>query len=254
MRDAVTDLLLGGTCVGCARPGRLLCAGCAADLPRAAVPAWPDPAPPGLAPGWVAGEYAGLLRTLVLGHKERRLLGLTPALGGLLATAVVAASGGPVPRPAAPGVQVTTLLVPVPSRPASVRARGHDPTWALTARAAALLRGQGRPVLARRLLVSRPGVRDQAGLDAAARAANLAGSMACPTHRLRSLARRLPRAVVIVCDDVVTTGSTAREAQRALEAVGLPVFAVAAVAATRRRRPGHAAGSSGRSGNPASEG
>ncbi|MFC6340712.1 phosphoribosyltransferase family protein, partial [Nocardioides hankookensis] len=40
-----------------------------------------------------------------------------------------------------------------------------------------------------------------------------------------------------VCDDVVTTGVTLREAQRALEAVGLEVAAAAAVAATRRRIP-----------------
>jgi predicted amidophosphoribosyltransferase len=75
-------------------------------------------------------------------------------------------------------------------------------------------------------------VRDQATLDAGQRAANLAGSMRC----------RRPRAtdrggVVVVVDDVLTTGSTVREAQRALEAAGLVVSGVAAVAATRRRRP-----------------
>jgi len=80
-------------------------------------------------------------------------------------------------------------------------------------------------------------VADQAGLDAAARFDNLAGSLHCPSAGLRRL-RAWRRAVrVVVCDDVLTTGATAREAQRALEAVGLPVTGVATVAATRRRRP-----------------
>jgi predicted amidophosphoribosyltransferase len=87
---------------------------------------------------------------------------------------------------------------------------------------------------------------DQSGLDARARAANLAGSIHCPSPALRRLARRHPAARVVVCDDVLTTGATAREAQRALEGVGLRVVAIATVAATTRRLAPTGGGPDGR--------
>ena len=226
LRDALGDLLLGSRCVGCERPGRLVCPACRATLPRHARPVWPDPTPAGLAPPHAAADYDGLPRALVLGLKERRMLALARPLGDLLAVAVAAATddvGGPL------------VLVPVPSRRSSVRARGHDPTHTITRLAAARLAGAGHDVVVRRLLRLRPGVVDQAGLDAAARTANLDRSMTCPGPDLRRLARQHPRARFVVCDDVLTTGATAREAQRALEAVGLTVHAIAAVAATRKR-------------------
>lgn len=228
MRDAAVDLVLGGRCVGCERPGRLLCTACAQSLPLLASPAWPTPVPPGLAAPWAATSYDGVARAMVLGLKEHRLLGLVRPLGALLAAAVSEAAPGAGP----------VVLVPVPSRAATVRARGHDPTSAVTARAAALLRLTGTDVQAARLLRLRPGVVDQAGLDAASRAANLAGSMTCPSPALHRLRARVTAAHVVVCDDVMTTGATAREAQRALEAVGMAVRGVAVVAATRRLFPG----------------
>src|SRR5262245_41924963 len=127
LRDAWVDLVLGGSCVGCARPGRLLCERCRADLPRAAATAWPSPGPDGLVRPVAAAAYDGTVKQLVLGLKERRLLGLMEPLAGLLALAVAEAIAGT----AAP-----VVLVPVPSRPASVRARGLDSTYAVTDRAA----------------------------------------------------------------------------------------------------------------------
>lgn len=235
LRDAYADLVLGGTCVGCGRAGRLLCPGCRSGLPVRAHPAWPSPTPPGLVPPFATAAYDGTVKQLVLGLKERRLLGLAGPLADLLALAVLESL-----RPYDAGRllhEVPVILVPVPSRPSSVRSRGLDSTAAVTARAARRLRHLSLDVRPARLLSTRPGVIDQAGLDAAARASNLAGSMTCPTPALRRLARRLSHALVVVCDDVLTTGSTAREAQRALEAVGLGVVAVAAVAATQRRHP-----------------
>jgi predicted amidophosphoribosyltransferase len=230
MRDVFADLVLGGSCVGCERPGRPLCRGCASGLPAAAHPAWPSPTPAGLVVPWSAAAYEGVVRSMVVAHKEHRVLALRRPLARLLATGVAAVATRGVP----------VILVPVPSRPGSARARGHDPTGALTGEAARLLRRQGYDARRARLLVSRGAVADQAGLDATARAANLAGSMFCPTDRLRRIAGR--PAHVVVCDDVLTTGATAREAQRALETVGLHVAGIATAAATRRRSPPRSAG------------
>ncbi len=48
LADATVDLLLGSRCVGCDRPGRLLCRRCADGLAEPARVAWPTPVPPGL--------------------------------------------------------------------------------------------------------------------------------------------------------------------------------------------------------------
>jgi predicted amidophosphoribosyltransferase len=205
----------------------MLCPACRAGLPARATVSWPSPVPEGLVTPWATGPYADTLRALVVGHKDRGQWSLARVLAGLLATSVRAAAGPPDGSP--------LVLVPVPSRPGSSRRRGYDPTGALVRGAAGLLVRESYDALPAALLVSRGGVHDQAGLTATERAANLAGSMSCPAPGLRRLAARRTRARVVLCDDVLTTGSTAREAQRALAAVGLAPVAVAVVAATRRR-------------------
>jgi predicted amidophosphoribosyltransferase len=225
--DAARDLLLGSACVGCAAPGRVLCRVCEATLPRGGSAAWPTPTPPGLAPPFAAGPYDGLLKALVNAHKEHAVHALAAPLGRVLADVVrdlLAAHArvtGPVTGP--------VLVVPVPSRRAVVRSRGHDPLLRVGRRAAVRLRRTGVDARVRQALVPVGRVRDQARLDAAARAANLAGSMRARRPRAGD-----SRAVLVVVDDVLTTGSTAREAQRALEEAGLVVTGVATVAATRR--------------------
>ena len=93
-------------------------------------------------------------------------------------------------------------------------------------------------------------VEDQSGLSASQRAANLAGSMRVRPAAREALARIGAPVSLLVCDDVLTTGATAREAQRALEEAGLRVRAVVTVAATRKRhepgRPTSRAGSAPR--------
>lgn len=223
MLDAWLDLLLGSRCSACERPGRALCPGCAAKLPTRAAQSWPTPTPPGLVPPWSTGEYAAPLRNLVVDHKEHGRLALARPLGRLLAVAALAAHG----TSTGPGTGMQ--LVPVPSHPAVVRSRGQDPLLRITHQAAVELRRRGVAVSVRPALrvVARPG--DQAGLGAEDRARNVAGRF-----RLREGVVR-PDVPVLIVDDVVTTGATLREAQRALEDCRVLPFAAATVAATRRR-------------------
>jgi predicted amidophosphoribosyltransferase len=219
LRDAALDLLLGGRCVGCDRPGRSLCRVCRSRLPTSAWPAWPRPTPDGLAPPWAAAAYDGLVRAVLLAHKERNVAGLAGPLATLLACSVAAAAAPP------------RLLVPVPSRPGATRARGHDPLLDVVRRAARLL----PDTTVTTLLRSRGGVVDQSGLGAAERALNQHHAMACTSGALR---RHVGCAGhVVICDDVLTTGATAREAQRALASSGVVAVGIAVIAATPRRRP-----------------
>jgi len=109
-----------------------------------------------------------------------------------------------------------------------VRARGYDAVGLLARAAGRSLRDGGRDVRVAPLLRHSFVVRDQAGLDARARAANLSGA-------LRARARPDPARALVVVDDVITTGSSMAEAVRALRAVGGHPGAIAVVAATPRR-------------------
>ena len=164
-------------------------------------------------------------------HKDHGRLALAPPLGRLLAVAVETAWS------ATHGTGPAYLrLVPVPSHPSVVRRRGQDPLLRIARQTAAQLRRRGADaaVLQALCVVARPG--DQAGLSAAERAGNVAG-------RFRARPHLVPdgRPVLLV-DDVITTGATLREAQRALEDAGLAPFAAATVAATRLRREKRAPG------------
>jgi predicted amidophosphoribosyltransferase len=225
MYDALVDLLLGSRCAACGRGGRPLCRACRDDLPCEPRVAWPDPTPHGLALPVAAARYEAVVKALVLAHKEQQVLALATPLAGLLADGVrellvladPARDPPPEPRP-------LVALVPVPSRPSVVRARGHDPLLRVSRRAAVMLRRDGRPVVVRRLLRSRGRVRDQAGLSAGERAANLRGAFACPRPGHPG------DPSVVVVDDVLTTGATASECARVLRQAGAGSVGVLTVA------------------------
>ncbi len=168
------DLLLGACCPGCDRPGFGLCDHCRGRLtalrPR---PAQPDPPPAGFPDTVTAGPYDELMHRLIPAHKERQAWLLTAVLADQLAGAVGVLLEG---RPALP---TPVLLVPVPSAPSAVRARGRDATAAIAVAAARRLRRRtGRPVTVRSALRPVRRLVDQSTLTADERRRNLAGAYA----------------------------------------------------------------------------
>jgi predicted amidophosphoribosyltransferase len=219
---ALADLVLPRTCAGCGTPGPVLCRRCGRLLTRPRE-ATPRRVPWGMPPTVAAGAYAGPVRPAVAAFKEHGRAELAGPLGAALALAVA------VHAALLPGRPV--LLVPVPPTRAALRARGRDHVRELAAAAVAELRAAGIDAAPARLLRRTGRVRDSAGLDVAQRRANLAGTF---TARGAVLP---PGAVLVVVDDVVTSGATLTEAAAALAAVRgdghAPVLA-AAVAATPR--------------------
>lgn len=207
---ALVDLVLPRRCVGCGSTLEALCPGCA-------------PGDGCLAVGvhtWAAGVYDGGLRAALLAYKERSRRDLAEPLGRLLARAAAAVvESGPGP----PG---SVVLVPVPSARSVAAARGGDHVLRLARRAAV---GNRLRVTRDALTLTRV-VRDSAGLGTAERSLNLAGAMVA--------ALPPPGTAALIVDDIVTTGSTLREARRALETAGWPVVGAAVVAATPLRRRG----------------
>ncbi|WP_156119336.1 MULTISPECIES: ComF family protein [Modestobacter] len=238
----LADLVLPRSCAGCARPGDVLCPACRGRLTRPRL-AEPRRHPPGFPPTVAAGAYAGPVRPAVLAFKEHGRAELAGPLGTALALAVgvvLAGAAGPASAP--------VVLVPVPSSAAAVRQRGRDHVRELADRAVVELRAAGvpartAPVLGR--LRGRAGrTRDSAGLDAAARRANLAGRFRVLPAGHGAWAGVSAGSRLVLVDDVVTSGATLTEGARALAEVGgtpgrdTPVVAAVVAATPRRvRRP-----------------
>ncbi|MFF3741584.1 ComF family protein [Streptomyces sp. NPDC002566] len=239
-------LILPADCAGCGRARVLLCPACRTALvgaePRRVRP---EPAPPGLPAVHAAARYADEVRAVLLAHKERGALALARPLGEALAGAVRVGLGEVGVGEGAPpqghghvghvgqvgqrgqlgqagrlrneghlghGHPGHLLLVPVPSAPRAVRARGHDPARRIALAAAVVLRREGMPVRVAAVLRQRRAVADQAGLNSRQRMDNLGGALAVVSGG----ARLLRGGSVVLVDDLVTTGASLAEAARAV--------------------------------------
>lgn len=204
---SAAELLLGASCPGCGEPGFTVCLDCRARLAGQVRRLQREPALR-LPPAVCCGAYVEPLSRLLVAHKDGGSWQLAGLLGRLLAGAITELD------PAA-----NTVLVPVPSDPTAVRARGYDHALALTRAAGSRVGLRTRPLLRRVRLIS-----DQARRGRDARLHAQAGTMIAPAGQ----------ASVIVVDDIVTTGSTAAEATRALRVAGYRVLGLAAVSETPR--------------------
>lgn len=157
----------------------------------------------GLSPiesGASLGPYEGSLRTLVHELKFRGRRRVAARLAEeLLAEAATR-------RLLEPGA----VLVPVPLHPRRRRERGYNQSELL---AEQIQRRSGLEV-ARDVLVRRKDTAPQAGLSAAERRRNVRGAFAV-RHRSRVAGR-----LVVLLDDVWTTGATARSCARILKEAG----------------------------------
>jgi predicted amidophosphoribosyltransferase len=207
------DLILPLECGGCGAPSTRWCEACAGELSVAAdQPHVVTPRLDPLVPVFALGRYAGARRRAILAVKERGRRDLVIPLASPLATGLH--------RLLSWGVLETPLtMVPAPTRRGAARRRGGDPVTRLARAAAA---GHPDIAIAQCLRVT-PLARDSAGLGGDARERNIAGRV-----RLRG---RLPDTEVLLVDDIVTTGATARESVRMLRGAGVRVAAVLAIAA-----------------------
>lgn len=207
----VLDLVLPLQCGGCGAPSTRWCHACAVALQVATDE--PHLITPRIDPGvpvFALGRYAGPRRQAVVALKEHGRRDLVAPLARAL--------GLGIHRLARWGIVGLPLtVVPAPTRRWAARRRGGDPV----ARIAATATAAHPHVAVVRALRTTGAARDSVGLSTSARERNIAG-------RVRPFAR--PEGEVLVVDDVVTTGATAREAVRTLLAVGVEVTAVLALA------------------------
>jgi ComF family protein len=199
--DPVLELLSPSACAACGEPSpAVFCGACG----------WPQPSPSRHVDGVPvvsAGGYQPPLDAAIRRFKFDHHPELARPLSALLH-----------PRVEGLGVEPSDAWVPVPLHRSRLVERGFNQS-ALVARC---LASSTRSVFAARVLERLRNTEQQARLKRAARSENALGAFA--------LRRRPTAGRVVLVDDVVTTGATARACLYALREGGIEVLAIVALA------------------------
>jgi predicted amidophosphoribosyltransferase len=212
----VLDLILPLQCGGCGAPSTRWCDACALELSVPAdKPHVVNPRVDPQVPVFALGRYAGARRQAILAMKEHGRGDLVAPLSWALAVGVH--------RLLVWGIVETPLtIVPAPTRRSAARRRGGDPVTRMARMAVTAIAGR-RDITVVQALRMKALTRDSVGLGTAARERNIAGRVLLRGAR--------PRTEVVLVDDIVTTGATARESVKILRAAGVRVATVLAIAA-----------------------
>jgi ComF family protein len=179
-------------------------------------------APPQFVRAVSYGLYQGRMREAIHALKYDRLHPASTGLGRMLAAAIAQLSG------IAPA---ELLVIPVPLHPSKHAQRGFNQSRSLTAAALKFLRRthpQWQLTLASSTLLRQRATESQAGLNPHQRRQNVRGAF------LVSDPARVLEQHVLIVDDILTTGATARAAARALVAAGAASVWVATLARAQR--------------------
>jgi predicted amidophosphoribosyltransferase len=205
------DLILPLECGGCGAPSTTWCDTCAATL--AVHIDEPHLVTPRIDPGvpvFALGRYVGPRRQAIVAVKEHGRRDLVAPLARALALGIHQLTGWGI-------LDIPFTVVPAPTRAVAARRRGGDPVTRIAQRAT-----QNHPgITVTQALRTRALVRDSVGLTIADRERNLSGRV------------RLTRPIagdILLVDDIVTTGATAREAIRVLQKTGTKVRALLTLA------------------------
>ncbi len=236
----ISDLVLARECIGCTTLGTLICAHCLRTVQnRAHIMRdlrFDDLAEDLRIPLAIAHLYAPPIDAMIYRYKDNAIPELARLLANLLAGAIAQIPAvipvfNPVFNPEfnpenGPTLAQLPILIPIPSRKSSIRARGFDPMSLISDH----LARAGYPIA--------PWLVDQRG---AGRSKTLGSADRMHAAHDAFRVGRIPERYafnpvpVIVIDDVTTSGATFNAAVSQLLLAGVHVIGCAAVAGVRKR-------------------